>query len=45
MNRTTKLAVSALTLLIFTPPLFIVGAVHTPLLRVCAWALELAKED
>lgn len=45
MNRTTRLAVSALTLLIVTPPLIIVGAIHTPLLRACTWALELTKED
>lgn len=44
MNRTTRLAVSALTLLIITPPI-IVGAIHTPLLRACTWALELTKED
>ena len=45
MNRTTRLILSALTLLICCPPLLIVGAIHTPLLRACTWALELTKEQ
>lgn len=27
------------------PPLLVVGAIHTPLLRLCTWALELTKEE
>lgn len=45
MTRTNRLIISALTLLIFCPPLLILGAIHTPLLRVCTWALELTKEE
>lgn len=45
MNRTTKLIVSAVTLLICCPPLLIVGAIHTPLLRACTWALKLTTDE
>lgn len=45
MTRTERLILSAVTLLIFCPPLMIIGAIHTPLLRICTWALKLTKEE
>lgn len=44
MTRTTRLILSAVTLMIFCP-LLIIGAIHTPLLRICAWAIELTDEE